>query len=249
MEAKFLEGKSCLVTGGSRALGASIVRSLVSSGAEVAFSYREDEEMANLLYEELKHSGVRIEVMQADVTDQVAITRLISGVEQAFGKIDILINNVGPYSDMPFLELSHADFDHVMSSNVRSTYLSMKAVGSHMKAQGSGHIINVSATDAFHRSSSVYGLAKSGVIHLTQALALELAPEVRVNSVAPDLIDDNEGMTSELAKRAIESTPIGRLVKRDEIAEVVSILCSPIFDIVTGQTIVLDGGRSIPRMN
>ena len=213
-----------------------MVRSLVSSGAEVAFSYREDEEMANLLYEELKHSGVRIEV-----TDQVAITRLISGVEQAFGKIDILINNVGPYSDMPFLELSHADFDHVMSSNVRSTYLSMKAVGSHMKAQGSGHIINVSATDAFHRSSSVYGLAKSGVIHLTQALALELAPEVRVNSIAPDLIDDNEGMTSELAKRAIESTPIGRLVKRDEIAEVVSILCSPIFDIVTGQTIVLDG--------
>jgi NAD(P)-dependent dehydrogenase (short-subunit alcohol dehydrogenase family) len=249
MEAKFLEGKACLVTGGSRALGASIVRSLVANGADVALTYREDAKTANALCEELEHAGVRIEVIQADVTDQAAVLRLISGVRKAFGKIDILINNVGPYSDIPFLELSYEDFDHVMSANVRATYLSMKVAGSHMKAQGSGHIINVSATDAFHRSSSVYSLAKSGVIHLTQALALELAPEVRVNSIAPDLIADNEGMTSELEKTAVQSTPIGRLVSRDEIAGVVSILCSPIFDIVTGQTIVLDGGRSISQRN
>ena len=105
MEAKFLEGKACLVTGGSRALGASIVRSLVDNGADVALNYREDAETANALCEELKHTGVRIEVIQADVTDQTAVVRLISGVQKAFGKIDILINNVGPYSDIPFLDL------------------------------------------------------------------------------------------------------------------------------------------------
>ena len=87
------------------------------------------------------------------------------------------------------------------------------------------------------------------MIHLTQTLALELAPEVRVNSIAADLIADNEGMTSEWEKRAVQSTPIGRVVSRDEIAGVVSILCSPLFDIVTGQTIVLDGGRSISQRN
>lgn len=249
MGTQFLKGKVCLVTGGSRALGASIVRALADKGANVAVNYRDDGETARELCEELTDGVVRIEPIQADVTDPSAVVRLVSATQKKFGKLDILINNVGPYADIPFLDLSQKDFDHVMSANVRATYLSMQAAGPYMKAQGKGHIINVSATDAFHRSSSVYGLAKGGVIYLTEALALELAPEVRVNAVAPDLIADNEGMDAELEKRAVKSTPMGRLVSRNEVAEVVSTLCSPVFDIVTGQTIVLDGGRSISQMN
>ncbi|MCH8206909.1 MAG: SDR family oxidoreductase, partial [Chloroflexi bacterium] len=101
---------------------------------------------------------------------------------------------------------------------------------------------------ALHRNSSVYGLAKDGVLYLTEALALEMAPEVRVNAVAPDLIADNEGMNKDLTRRSIEATPLGRLVTRAEIAEVVCQLCGPAFDSVTGQTIVMDGGRSIPKL-
>jgi NAD(P)-dependent dehydrogenase (short-subunit alcohol dehydrogenase family) len=118
-----------------------------------------------------------------------------------------------------------------------------------MKARGRGSVVNVAATDAFHRSHSVYGLAKAGVLYLTEALALELAPEVRVNAVAPDLIADNEGMGPELVDPAVAATPLGRLVTRSEIAETICLLCAaPAFACVTGQTFVLDGGRSLPRI-
>jgi NAD(P)-dependent dehydrogenase (short-subunit alcohol dehydrogenase family) len=120
-----------------------------------------------------------------------------------------------------------------------------------MKAAGlkGGHVVNIAATDAFHRSHSVYGLGKAGVIYLTEALALELAPEVRVNAVAPDLIADNEGMESSLVDPATAATPLGLLVSRSEIAEMVCLLCgSPAFAMMAGQTLVLDGGRSLPRI-
>jgi NAD(P)-dependent dehydrogenase (short-subunit alcohol dehydrogenase family) len=94
----------------------------------------------------------------------------------------------------------------------------------------------------------VYGLAKTGVIYLTEALALELAPAVRVNAVAPDLIADNEGMTPEVSEQAIAATPQGRLVTRAEIAEMVCLICTSAFAMTTGQTIIMDGGRSLPRM-
>jgi NAD(P)-dependent dehydrogenase (short-subunit alcohol dehydrogenase family) len=110
------------------------------------------------------------------------------------------------------------------------------------------HIINIAATDFFHRSHSIYGLAKEGVVHLTGALALELAPEVRVNAIAPDLLADNEEMTPDFTQQAVAATPLARLVTRAEVAEMVCLLCTPAFDIVTGQTIVMDGGRSIPRL-
>ena len=94
----------------------------------------------------------------------------------------------------------------------------------------------------------MYGLAKSGVIYLTEALALELAPDVRVNAVAPDLIAENEEMAPEVAQRAIAATPVGRLVTRAEIADMVCLICTSAFAMTTGQTIIMDGGRSLPRM-
>jgi 3-oxoacyl-[acyl-carrier protein] reductase len=117
-----------------------------------------------------------------------------------------------------------------------------------MKQRGSGYIINIAATSLFHRSHSVYGLAKSGVVHLTEALALELAPEVHVNALAPDLIADNEEMAPELVSRVIASTPMRRLITRNEVAEMVCLLCTPVFAMVVGHTLVLDGGHTIPRI-
>ena len=132
--------------------------------------------------------------------------------------------------------------------NVRSTFLMSQAVGKDMKERGRGHIINIAATDVFHRSHSVYGMAKAGVVYLTEAMALELAPEVRIYALAPDLIADNEGMEPDFVKQAVAGTPLRRLVTRAEIAEMVCLLCTPAFDMVTGQTIVMDGGRSLPRI-
>ena len=244
-----LNGKVCLITGASRTLGAVIARRLALCGAQIVINYRHDEAAAVSLCRELSDFGIRAVPIQADVSRQDDVTRLVSETAEHFEMIDILVNNVGPYVETPFLELLVADFDRILNGNLRATFLMSQAIGKGMKKRGSGHIINITATDSYHRSHSVYGLAKSGVIFLTEAMALELAPEVRINAIAPDLIAENEDMPSEaFVQQAVAGTPMGRLVTRSEIAEMVCLLNTPAFDSVTGRTIVMDGGRSIPRI-
>ncbi len=241
-------GKVCLITGASRALGADIARRMARSGLQVAVNYLHSRDAALALCDELTTLGGTALPIQADVSQPEHVERLVTETVEQLGPIDILVNNVGPYVDTPFLELALADFDHILAGNLRATFLLSQAVGRRMREQGHGYIINIAATDIFHRSHSIYGLAKSGVVYLTEAMALELAPQVRVNAIAPDLIADNEAMSPELVQRSIAGTPLGRLVTRAEIAEMVYLLCTPAFDVVTGQTIVLDGGRTIPRI-
>ena len=243
-----LRGKVCLVSGASRTLGAEIARSLARNGAHVVVNYYRSREAALALCQELnKFEGKAIPI-QGNVTNPDDVERLVHETRTQLGPIDILVNNVGPYVDTPFLELSLEDFDYILAGNLRATFLLSQSVGRSMKQQGRGCIINIAATDKFHRSHSIYGLAKSGVIHLTEAMALELAPEVRINAVAPDLIAENEDMSSELVEKSTAGTPLGRLVSRPEIAEMVCLLGASFFESVTGQTIVMDGGRTIPRI-
>jgi NAD(P)-dependent dehydrogenase (short-subunit alcohol dehydrogenase family) len=243
-----LHGQVCLITGGARSLGAAIARRLAQAGAHVAIHYHQSLDAAQALCAELSALGVRTAAIGADVTQPDDVARLVADTWASFGAIDILVNNVGPYVDTPFLELTPADFDRIWAGNARATFLVTQAIGRRMKAYGHGQIINIAATDYVHRSHSIYGLAKSGVVYLTEALALELAPEVRINALAPDLIADNHDMGPNIVAPAVAGTPLRRLVTRAEIAEVVSLLCTPAFAIMTGQTIVLDGGRSIPRI-
>ncbi len=244
-----LQSKVCLVTGGSRTLGASIARRMAHYGAKVAVNYHKSHAEAVALCQEIDAAGSLAHPIQADVTDPEQIEHLVAETTSIFGPIDILINNVGPYVDTPFLDLPLTDFDRILAGNLRTTFMLSQQVGRQMKGRGQGHIINVAATDIFHRSHSIYGLAKSGVVYLTEAMALELAPAVRVNAIAPDLIADNEDMTADFAAQVMEGTPLGRLVTRVEVAEMVCMLCTPAFDSATGQTIVMDGGRSIPRIS
>jgi NAD(P)-dependent dehydrogenase (short-subunit alcohol dehydrogenase family) len=243
-----ISGKLCLITGGSRTLGAEIARHMARYGAHVVLTYHRSREAALALCDELVALGGKAQAMQADVAQAADVERLVSETWAEIGALDIVVNNVGPYADTPFLDLSLADFDRVVAGNIRSTFMVTQACGRLMKQRGSGHIINIAATSLFHRSHSVYGLAKSGVVHLTEALALELAPEVHVNALAPDLIADNEEMAPDLVSRVIASTPMGRLITRDEIAEMVCLLCTPAFAMVVGHTLVLDGGHTIPRI-
>ena len=139
---------------------------------------------------------------------------MVAEVWERFGRIDVLVNNAGPYIDDSYLELNVADFDHIMDTNVRATYVVTREAGARMKALGSGCVVNIAATSAFESAQSVYSLAKAGVVHLTRQLALELAPEVRVNCLAPGLIADNEGMDPAKAAEVVEGTPLGGLVSR-----------------------------------
>lgn len=243
-----LSGKVCLITGASRTLGAEIARRMAAYGTHVVVNYHQAQEAALALSEALVALGVKALPFQADVSQPEEVARLIADTVAQLGPIDILVNNVGPYVDTPFLDLSLADFDRILAGNIRATFLLSQAVGRQMKAQGRGHIINIAATDLFHRSHSIYGLAKSGVVYLTEAMALELAPEVHINAIAPDLIADNEEMSPDFTQRSIAGTPLGRLVTRAEIAEMVSRLCTAAFDSITGHTLVMDGGRHIPRI-
>ena len=243
-----ISGKVCLITGASRTLGAEIARCMATYGVQLAINYHRSRDAALTLCEELTTLGAKALPIQADVNQPENVERLVIETSEQLGPIDILVNNVGPYLDTPFLELALADFDHILAGTIRTTFLLSQAVGRRMKEQGHGHIINIAATDIFHRSHSIYGLAKSGVVYLTEAMALELAPEVHLNAVAPDLIADNEEMSPEFVQQSIAGTPLGRLVTRTEIAEMVCLLCTPAFASLTGQTIVMDGGRTIPRI-
>ena len=243
-----LRGKDCLITGASRTLGATIARAMAANGAQVAINYHQSATAADALCAELSAMGVKSVAIGADVTEPAQVEQLLTATEQQLGPIDMLVNNVGPYVDTPFLDLPLADFDRILAGNVRTTFLLTQAVGRSMKRRGSGNIINIAATDVFHRSHSIYGLAKQGVVHLTEAMALELAPEVRLNAIAPDLIADNEEMTADFTARSVGGTPMQRLVTRAEVAQLVCLLCTPAFAMMTGQTLVLDGGRAIPRI-
>lgn len=243
-----IRGKVCLITGASRTLGATIARRLAHYGAQVAINYHQSQRAAETLCAELTNLGTKAVAIGADVTDAAQVAQLIATTQAELGAIDLLVNNVGPYVDTPFLDLSLADFDRILAGNVRATFLLTQAVGRLMKARGNGQIINIAATDIFHRSHSIYGLAKQAVVHLTEAMALELAPAVRLNALAPDLLADNEEMTPDFVAQAIGGTPMGRLVTRAEVAEMVCLLCTPAFAMLTGHTLALDGGRTIPRI-
>jgi NAD(P)-dependent dehydrogenase (short-subunit alcohol dehydrogenase family) len=242
-----LFGRVGLVTAASRKLGADIARQLADNGVHVAINYLESEAAARELCAELSPLGVRAIPLQADVSQPDQLFRLVEEATMALGPIDILVNNAGNFVETPFLQLPYADFDRIMSGNIRSTYLLTQMIGREMKRRGRGHVINIAATSAYDRSASVYSLAKAAVVNFTQAVALELAPEVRINAIAPDLIAENEDNPQDLVEKTIASTPLTRLVSRKEVAEMVCLLCSTAFDFVTGQTIIMDGGRTIRR--
>jgi NAD(P)-dependent dehydrogenase (short-subunit alcohol dehydrogenase family) len=244
-----LAGKVALVTGSSRSLGASIALALAESGAQMAVHYNRSPDRAQAVVDEIARSGGTAELFGADAADAQAMTGLADRVLGRFGRVDVLVNNVGPYSDLPFSSLQVETWDAVFDTNVRAAYLLAQRLGPGMRAAGWGRIVNITAVSALVRVHSIYGLSKAALIHLTEALALELAPEVTVNAIAPGQIEESEEidlLDPTYKVRVRETTPTRRLVTRAEIAEAVRLLCSDRLPSLTGQTLVLDGGWSLP---
>ena len=242
-------GKVALVTGSSRNLGSTIAQALAEQGAQLAVHYVRSGDRARQVADSIRQAGGVAELFGADLALDDDVQRLGAEVLQRFGRVDILVNNVGPYSDVPFLRLTAHDWDRVMNSNLQASYLLTQALAPGMKERGWGRIANISAGSAFIRVHSVYSLAKAAVITLTEILALELAPQVRVNAIAPGQIQESDEVLQidpQYITRMTESTPLQRLVTRREVADAVCLLCSDRFPSLTGQTLVLDGGWSIP---
>jgi NAD(P)-dependent dehydrogenase (short-subunit alcohol dehydrogenase family) len=244
----FLAGRVALVTGASHGTGVDIAGALASVGARVAVHYRSDRAAAEALVASLRAGGADAEVFAADVARADDVRRLVSEVRTRLGPPAVVVNNAGPFSDTRFAELTEAEWDYVMDANLKAVYLTSQLVATDMHRTGWGRIVNIGATSGLVRSHGVYGLAKAAVLALTQALALELAPAITVNAVVPSQIASarTDGM-ADYKVAAIAGTPLGRLVTQAEIGRMVVRLCSPEFDFVTGQAIVMDGGRTIPR--
>ncbi len=243
-----LVGHRAVVTGASRNLGAEIAARLAAAGAAVAVNYRSSRDEAEAVVASLTDVGHgRHWAVAGDVADPDDADRVVAESAKALGgPIDILVNNAGPYSATPFVDLEEDEFDRVWNANTKATYLMTRAVAPGMRKRDWGRIVNLSASSAFVRNRSVYTLANAAIITLTEELAVELAPEIGVNAIAPGQIHESLEALSDIvpdwAVRVMSATPRGRLVTRREIADIVVLLCSPLFDSVTGVTIPVDGG-------
>lgn len=248
-----LEGKTALVTAASRNLGPAIAERLARGGATVAISYVRSQAEAQALVERLRAGDGRGHgAFRADTGSVHEVRRLVeTAAEHLGGRIDVLVNNAGPWGADPYLELAPETWDHVMDTNVKATYLASRLAAPAMKEGGWGRVVNIAAGSMYLRNHSVYALAKNAVGFLTEQLAVELGPEITVNAVSPGQIEESAPDISEFdptfVPRAIAQTPVGRLVRRAEIAEMVALLCEPAFDTVTGATIPMDGGWRFHR--
>lgn len=242
-----LAGKVALVTGASSGAGAAIARELGRAGARVAVHCRQSREAAEAVAAAVRGAGGEAAVFTADLAEGAAVRRLVADVTERLGPVAVLVNNAGPFADTPFSALAEADWDYVLATNLKAPWLAAQAAAPAMQAAGWGRIVNLGATSAFVRSHSVYGLAKAALLHLTESLAVELAPAVTVNAVVPSQIASARTDRMPVYKAAaIAATPLGRLVSEGEIGRMVVLLCGPAFDFVTGRAIVMDGGRTLP---
>lgn len=244
---RYLDGHTALVTASSRNLGASIVSALADRGADVVVTYRDSEAHADELLARLPPG--RHVAVQGDLSTTSGIIEMVgAAVEAAPGTIDIVVNNSGPFSMVPFVDLEPDEWDRIWTANVTAAFLTSKLLIPDM--QGWGRVVNVSAGSAFLRNHSIYTLAKDAMITFTEALAIEVAPSVTVNCVAPGQIaesaDDMAEFDPTFVQRATDATPLGRLVTRDDVAGIVTELCGPRFATVTGVTIPIDGGGHLP---
>jgi 3-oxoacyl-[acyl-carrier protein] reductase len=237
-----LKGRTALVTGGSRGIGAAIVTALADVGAAVAINYRERADAADVLKEKIESGGGRALAVRADVSQAIEVAGMVDKVMSALGPVDILVNNAGIAITKPVEDLTEADFDTTMAVNLKSAFLCMQAVRPPMRARKWGRIVNISS-GAARGAGSIgphYNASKAGLEGLTRGYAARLVKEgITVNAVAPSLINTdmmagNPGLASRI--------PLGRLGHADEVAQAVMMFMGN--EYMTGQTVALSGGMA-----
>lgn len=242
--------KVVLVTGSSRGLGRSIAVKFAKEGANVIINYKERKKEAEVLLEIISTHGQECMCIQADVSKENDVKKMIETIINKFGKIDILVNNAGIAIDAQFEDRTIADWKETLDTNLIGVFLCSKYAGKYMKNNLSGKIINVSSTngiDTTYTYSIDYDASKAALINLTKNLAIEYAPYINVNTIAPGWIDTE--MNSELPKAYLNNERNKILLKRfaepEEIAEVVLFLASEKARYIDGETIRVDGGLKL----
>jgi NAD(P)-dependent dehydrogenase (short-subunit alcohol dehydrogenase family) len=239
-------GKVALVTGAARRVGKSIALALAERGAHVVITYNTSAAEAQVTLREIEALGVHGSALQGDITRSDDVNTIVQQILDRFGRIDILVNNASNYYKTPFASLTEAEWDDLVGTNLKGTFLVSKRVGDEMLKAGSGKIINLADWAGFrpYKDYIPYCVAKAGVIALTQALAKTLAPDIQVNAIAPGPVMLPDDFSESLRDAVIRATPLKRLGTPLDIARTVMFLVEG-SDFITGAIIPVDGGRLI----
>jgi NAD(P)-dependent dehydrogenase (short-subunit alcohol dehydrogenase family) len=242
------DGKTVVITGAGRGIGRRLAVDFAAAGARVVVNYAASAAGARDAVEEIAAGGGEALACQADIADAAAVAAMFDAALEAFGSIDVLINNAGLNIDKPFLELAEDDWDRVCDVNLKGPFLCCQAAGRAMVAAGRGRIVNISAVTSIdaRRNAANYCSSKAGLNMLTKCLALELAPHVAVNCLALGFIESaivREPHTDDQLAAVVGETPLGRMGSYDDVWGAVRYLASDTASFITGQTMILDGGR------
>ncbi len=243
-----LTGKVALITGAARGLGKACALALAHAGADIGLGLR-DVNSAKDLEDEIRGMGRKVIGLQMDVSNLQQINDAVDLLSKKFGRIDILLNNVGVAPGNPAEDVTEADFDLTVNLNLKGSFFTAQAVGKQMIKQGFGRIINMSSQAGFIAldDESVYCMTKAGINHLTKNLASEWAKyNINVNAVAPTFIETpgTEPWLKDEAfrKSVVDRIPLGRIGKPMEVAVAVMVLAAGAASLITGEIILIDGG-------
>lgn len=249
-----LKDRVAIVTGAARGLGRSFALKLAQEGAKVVamniVMRPKDKEDLDETVKQIKAMGAEAASFVGDVSLMKDTSAMAEAAVKTFGKVDILVNNAAIYDGLkrkPFYEIDPDEWDLVMRVNVKGAFLCTRGVFPYMKNQGYGKIINI-ASEVFFTGShgfAHYVASKGGIIGMTRALAIELGPHgIRINCVAPGFTDTEASRgIADVTKYDTSKTPLGRVVKPEDLTGAALFLASPESDFITGQTILVDGGR------
>ena len=242
-----LTGKVALITGASKGIGKSIAKKLALEGAAVVINYKNDDVSATEVVEEIKKAGGYAIKYKGDISKYNEAKKLIEDTVNAFGKIDILINNAGISKIGLFTDMEESDWDSLIDTNLKGIFNTCHNVAKHMLNQKSGSIINISSIWGNVGASCevIYSASKGGVNSFTKALAKELAPShIRVNAISPGVIKTtmNSWLTEEEIISLKEEIPMGEFGEQEDVANLACFLCNDDSKYLTGQIITVDGG-------
>lgn len=240
--------KVILVTGGSRGIGADIVKTLAKDGYQVILNYNNSENEAKYIQEELNKENISIDIYKANVSNHIEVTKMINFCINKYHKIDVLINNAGIAQTKMFTDITDNDWNNMIQTNLTSAFYSIKDALPSMIHNKNGLIINISSIWGQIGASceAHYAVSKAGLDAMTKSLAKELGPSnIRVNSIAPGIIDTkmNSHLSDEDIKNLTEEIPLGKIGRPNAISKCIEWLIND--DYTTGQVISINGGWSI----
>jgi NAD(P)-dependent dehydrogenase (short-subunit alcohol dehydrogenase family) len=247
-----LRGKVALVTGAQQGIGRGIALAFAREGADVAVNYLDDRAAAETVMQQVRAAGRRSALVQTDVARPAEVETMVARVRDELGAIDVLVNNAGVYPRVPFLAMRETDWDLVLDVNLKGGFFCAQAAAQAMIDGGRrGTIINMASQAIRGAVRGVhYSASKGGVVAMTRAMALELAPHgIRVNAIAPGLTDTAQpryGNSEEELAMMASAVPLGRMAQPDDIAAVAVFLASDDARHVTGQTVHVNGGSYMP---